>query len=70
MPSGAGIDNTVANVEYPEVKNLSKGEVSSVAVLVTHRDGTRDLIVSTDRPDAKVRVMGKTFTGRFNAIRI
>lgn len=70
VPSGAGIDNTVANVEYPEVKNLSKGEVSSVAVLVTHRDGTRDLIVSTDRPDAKVRVMGKTFTGRFNAIRI
>ena len=70
VPSGAGIDNTVANVEYPEVKNLSKGDVSAVAVLVTHRDGTRDLIVSTDRPDAKVRVMGKTFTGRFNAIRI
>lgn len=69
VPSGAGVENTVANVEYPEVKNLGKGDVSAAAVLVTHRDGTRDLIVSTDCDDARVRVMGKTFTGRFNAFR-
>lgn len=70
VPAGAGTDNSVAKVEYPEVTPCGKGKVSAVAVLVTHRDGARDLIVSTDCDDAKVKVLGKTFSGRFNAVRM
>ena len=70
VPSGAGTGNTVVSVEYPEVKVACKGRLSAVAVLVKHSDGSQDLIVSTDRDDAKVKVMGKTFTGRFSAIRM
>lgn len=70
VPSGAGIENTVVCVEYPEAKAACRGSISAVAVLVTHKNGHRDLIVSTDRDDAKVIVMGKTFSGRFSAIRI
>lgn len=70
VPDGAGIENDVVKVEFPEVKNVGKGEVSSAAVLVTHADGNRDLIVSTDRKDAKVSVLGRTFTGLFNAVRM
>ncbi|MGN0048153.1 MAG: heparinase II/III family protein [Bacteroides sp.] len=70
VPSGAGVDNSVVKVEYPEVALCGKGEVSAVAILVTHRDGARDLIVSTDCDDAKVKVLGKTFSGRFNAVRM
>lgn len=67
VPSGAGLDNSVVRVEYPEVK-CSKSGISAVAVLVTHRDGRRDLIVSTDSDKARVQVMGHTFKGRFQAV--
>ena len=70
VPSGAGTDNSVVKVEYPEVTPCGKREVSAVAILVTHRDGARDLIVSTDCDDAEVKVLGKTFSGRFNAVRM
>ena len=33
-------------------------------------DDACDLIVSTDRDDAKVKVLGKTFSGRFSAVRM
>ena len=70
VPSGAGIENSVVSVEYPEVKAACRGSLSAVAVLVTHKSGLCDLIVSTDRDDAKVIVMGRTFSGRFSALRI
>ncbi|MGM9713895.1 MAG: heparinase II/III family protein [Prevotella sp.] len=68
VPSGAGIEQTVVTVEYPAVETLDRKTESAVAVLVTHADGRRDLIVSADTPDARVRVMGRTFKGRLNAV--
>lgn len=70
VPEGAGIANDVVKVEYPEVKILGKKPVSAVAVLVTHADGGRDLIVSTDSDDARVKVMNRTVKGRFAALRL
>lgn len=56
--------------KYLNKEFCEEGDVSAVAVLVIHRDGVRGLVVSTDCDDVKVKVMGKTFSGRFNAIRM
>lgn len=64
--STAADKGTIARVDYPEVKVLDKAGTSAVALLVTHTDGRRELVVSADNDNAKVRVMGKTCRGRMN----
>lgn len=67
-PSSQTRPGTIKSVSYPAVQVLDKNTTSAVAVLVEHNDGKRHLIISTDNADAKVRVLGKTYRGRFNAI--
>lgn len=70
VPSGAGIANSVVGVEYPEVKVVDKATRSAVAVVVVHQDGRKDLIVSCDSDQSKVKVLGKIFRGRFNVAQL
>ena len=65
-PSSTAKPGTVRSVGYPEVKVLDKSTESAVAILVEHHDGTRQLIVSTDNDQARVKVLGKVYNGRVN----
>ncbi len=62
--------NTIKHVEYPKVQILDKNTESAVAVLIVHKDGTRDLIISTDNEQSCVRVLGKKYKGAINCVRL
>ncbi len=62
--------STIQRVEYPKVTIIDKTTESAVAVLIVHKDGTRDLIVSTDNPQSCVRVLGKKYKGAINCVRL
>ena len=63
-PDSRALPTTVAQVSWPDVTILDRATTSAVAVLVRHTDGRQELIVSTDNDKARVRVLGKKYTGR------
>ena len=54
----------IEKVEYPEVTIMDKQTTSAVAVLIHRKDGTKQLFISTDNDNAKVKVLGKKYNGR------
>ena len=69
-PQSATHPATIERVEYPEVTILDKNTESAVAVLIVHKDGKRDLIVSADNAQARVRVLGKKYKGAVNCVQL
>jgi len=67
-PSSTAKPGTVRSVSYPEVQVLDQSTESAVAILVEHLDGSRQLIVSGDNEKARIKVMGKVYTGRVNIV--
>ena len=62
-PSSQALPGTIARVSFPDVEILDRSATSAQAILVEHRDGSRQLIVTTDDEQARVSVLGRTFTG-------
>lgn len=62
-PSAGAGGGSIAAVEYPEVKADRDG--SHQAVSVTHKDGRRDVVLSTDNAGAKVSTAGVTMKGEY-----
>lgn len=54
----------IEKVEYPKVTIMDKHTTSAVAVLIHRKDGTKQLFISTDNDNAKVKVLGKKYNGR------
>lgn len=68
-PASQDLPGTIKCVSWPQV-TATNGAVynNSVAILVEHKDGQCQLIVSSDSKDAIVHVMGWKFTGRLNVV--
>jgi hypothetical protein len=67
-PSSQAKPGTVSRVTFPEATILDHATTSASAILVEHIDGSRQLIVTTDHADSRVRVLGTTYTGSLNIV--
>ena len=62
-PTRTASPSRIVSVSYPEVKADAEG--SHVAIDVALTDGTHDLILSSDNPDATVSIPGISAKGSF-----
>lgn len=67
-PSSEQLPGTIRRVTFPKVNVLDGETRSAQAILVEHRDGSRQLIVTTDNEQARVEVQGKCYEGSLNII--
>ena len=70
VPKSKAIANSVTEVTYPSVDIRDKVTKNAEAIMVKHKDGRCELIVSADNDNAKVKVKGMTFRGRLNVVTI
>ena len=70
VPKSKAIANSVSEVTYHSVDIRDKVTKNAEAIMVKHKDGRCELIVSADNDNAKVKVKGMTFRGRLNVVTI